>query len=90
MVVAKSLARGVPVIASKGTPWSDLETHRCGLWVDTGSGVSRGGDQPDSRDTLARDGRARSTLDARAIFLGCQFPNVPALLWMRAFATYLA
>lgn len=36
MVVAESLARGVPVIASKGTPWRDLETHGCGLWVDNG------------------------------------------------------
>ena len=34
MVVAEALAHGVPVIASKGTPWSGLEKHECGLWVD--------------------------------------------------------
>jgi glycosyltransferase involved in cell wall biosynthesis len=34
IVVAESLAHAVPVIASKGTPWSGLETNRCGLWVD--------------------------------------------------------
>ncbi len=34
IVVAESLAHGVPVIASKGTPWIGLETNRCGLWVD--------------------------------------------------------
>jgi glycosyltransferase involved in cell wall biosynthesis len=34
IVVAESLARAVPVIASKGTPWVGLETNRCGLWVD--------------------------------------------------------
>jgi glycosyltransferase involved in cell wall biosynthesis len=34
IVVAESLAHGVPVIASKGTPWVGLETNRCGLWVD--------------------------------------------------------
>lgn len=34
MVVAEALAHGVPVIASKGTPWSRVETHGCGLWVD--------------------------------------------------------
>ena len=34
IVVAESLARAVPVIASKGTPWIGLETNRCGLWVD--------------------------------------------------------
>ena len=33
-VIAEALAHGVPVIASKGTPWSDLEPRGCGLWVD--------------------------------------------------------
>lgn len=32
-VVVESLARGVPVIASRGTPWSQLEQVGCGLWV---------------------------------------------------------
>ena len=34
IVVAEALAHGVPVIASKGTPWSRLEDKKCGLWVD--------------------------------------------------------
>jgi len=34
MVVAEALATGVPVIASKGSPWSEIEKHACGLWVD--------------------------------------------------------
>jgi len=34
MVVAEALAHGVPVIASKGTPWSRLEDYDCGMWVD--------------------------------------------------------
>jgi glycosyltransferase involved in cell wall biosynthesis len=34
IVVAEALAHEVPVIASKGTPWSRLEEMRCGLWVD--------------------------------------------------------
>ena len=34
IVAAEALAHGVPVIASKGTPWSRLEEMRCGLWVD--------------------------------------------------------
>jgi glycosyltransferase involved in cell wall biosynthesis len=34
IVVAEALARGVPVIASQGTPWSRLETVGCGLWVN--------------------------------------------------------
>jgi len=33
-VVAESLARGVPVVASKGTPWARVTEIDCGLWVD--------------------------------------------------------
>jgi glycosyltransferase involved in cell wall biosynthesis len=34
MVVAEALAHAVPVIASKGMPWSGVENHGCGLWVE--------------------------------------------------------
>ena len=34
LVVAEGLAHSVPVIASKGTPWKQLENVGCGLWVD--------------------------------------------------------
>ncbi|PWT73895.1 MAG: glycosyl transferase family 1 [Chloroflexi bacterium] len=34
IAVAEALAHGIPVIASKGTPWSGLEKHGCGMWVD--------------------------------------------------------
>ncbi len=34
IVVAEALAHGIPVIASKKTPWDTLEEHGCGLWVD--------------------------------------------------------
>ena len=33
-VVGESLARGVPVVASKGTPWSRVSEINCGLWGD--------------------------------------------------------
>jgi glycosyltransferase involved in cell wall biosynthesis len=33
MVVAEALAHGTPVIASRNTPWSQLETHGAGFWV---------------------------------------------------------
>jgi len=36
-VVGEALAAGVPVITTHGTPWSDLEEHRCGWWVPTGA-----------------------------------------------------
>jgi len=34
LVVGESLAYGVPVIASKGTPWRKVEEVGCGLWVE--------------------------------------------------------
>lgn len=34
MVVAEALAHAVPVIASQGTPWVELEARDCGLWVN--------------------------------------------------------
>jgi glycosyltransferase involved in cell wall biosynthesis len=34
IVVAEALAHGVPVIASKGTPWARVEEMGCGMWVD--------------------------------------------------------
>ena len=34
MVVAEALAHGRPVVASKGTPWQEMEREACGWWVD--------------------------------------------------------
>jgi glycosyltransferase involved in cell wall biosynthesis len=34
MVVVEALARAVPVIAAKGTPWAAVEREGCGLWAD--------------------------------------------------------
>jgi len=36
VVVAEALAHGLPVITTRGAPWEDLVTHRCGWWVDIG------------------------------------------------------
>ncbi len=33
-IITEALVRGVPVIASKGTPWQELESHHCGWWID--------------------------------------------------------
>jgi len=32
-VLLESLARAVPVIASRGVPWPEIEQKQCGLWV---------------------------------------------------------
>ena len=34
IVVAEALARGIPVITTKGTPWEELNTNNCGFWVN--------------------------------------------------------
>ena len=34
-VVAEALAHGIPVVASQGTPWAELESRGCGRWVGT-------------------------------------------------------
>lgn len=34
IVTAEALAHGVPVIASRATPWAEVEVRGCGLWVD--------------------------------------------------------
>jgi glycosyltransferase involved in cell wall biosynthesis len=33
IVIAEALAHGIPVIASRGTPWKRVEEIGCGLWV---------------------------------------------------------
>ena len=36
IVIAEALASGLPVITTKGAPWSDLEKFNCGFWLDIG------------------------------------------------------
>lgn len=33
-IVTEALVRGVPVVASKGMPWQELEEYHCGWWID--------------------------------------------------------
>lgn len=33
-VVIEALAHKLPVICTKAAPWEELETHRCGWWID--------------------------------------------------------
>jgi glycosyltransferase involved in cell wall biosynthesis len=34
LVIAEALGAGIPVIATRGTPWPQLASHRCGWWID--------------------------------------------------------
>jgi glycosyltransferase involved in cell wall biosynthesis len=37
LTIAEALSFGLPVITTQGTPWSELQTHRCGWWVERGA-----------------------------------------------------
>lgn len=34
IVIAEALAVGVPVLTTHGTPWEELQTYKCGWWVE--------------------------------------------------------
>ncbi len=34
--VVEALSYGVPVIATRATPWAELQANRCGWWIDVG------------------------------------------------------
>ena len=36
ITIAEGLAAGLPVICTKGTPWSDIAERNCGWWIDVG------------------------------------------------------
>lgn len=36
ITIAEGLAAGLPVIATRGTPWRELEELQCGWWIDYG------------------------------------------------------
>ena len=37
IAIAVALAAGLPVITTRGTPWEELESRRCGWWVEIGA-----------------------------------------------------
>lgn len=63
IVVAEALWAGVPVITTKGTPWSELETERCGWWVELpgkGAKVQGEGEQWTALDSALREATEQS------------------------------
>jgi glycosyltransferase involved in cell wall biosynthesis len=36
LAVAEALAQGLPAIVTKGAPWSGVEKHDCGWWIEQG------------------------------------------------------
>ena len=63
VVVAEALSYGVPVLTTRGAPWSLLETHKAGWWVEPGvDGLADGlraalATTPQQRATMGQAGR---------------------------------
>jgi glycosyltransferase involved in cell wall biosynthesis len=64
LVIGEALAAGIPVITTKGAPWSGLEQRQCGWWIDRGveplvnalkQAIAL---TPDERRAMGRRGRA--------------------------------
>jgi glycosyltransferase involved in cell wall biosynthesis len=61
VAVVESLASGVPVVATKTTPWHDLDVHACGFWVEqTAAAIAS------ALRTLANDPVRRARMGERA------------------------
>lgn len=58
MTVAESLAVETPVISTKGAPWSGVQEHGCGWWVDHG---------PDALAAALHDAMIMPTDELRAM-----------------------
>ncbi|MCP3917051.1 MAG: glycosyltransferase [bacterium] len=59
VVVGEALAAGVPVVVTRGAPWSGVERERCGWWVDADAealGACLREVRTASRETLAAMG----------------------------------
>ena len=63
IVVTEALACGTPVITTKGTPWEELETCRCGWWTEIGANPTAEALKAflslseDELETMGRNGR---------------------------------
>jgi glycosyltransferase involved in cell wall biosynthesis len=70
VTVAESLAVETPVIASKGAPWSGLETNHCGWWVDGGADALAAA----LGEAMAMPASERAAMGARGrVWMDCDF-----------------
>lgn len=70
IVVAEALAHGVPVIASKGTPWSAVEEVGCGRWVENdGFSIARAIEEMIATSLVEAGERGRSWMEREFTWL---------------------
>jgi glycosyltransferase involved in cell wall biosynthesis len=58
LAIAESLAAGIPVIVTRGTPWREVETRKAGWWIDCGV---------PSLESALRDALSRPPLELQAM-----------------------
>lgn len=75
IIVVEAMACGVPVVASKGTPWRILEEERCGYWRDNAPAAIA--DALVQLATLSAD--ERRAMGSRAISLADRLYSVDAV-----------
>ena len=61
IAVAEAMASGLPVVCTKGAPWSCLETEKAGRWVD----VSADGIKKGIEDVLSLSDNERRAMGGR-------------------------
>jgi len=61
LAIAEALAAGVPVITTRGTPWAELVSRRCGWWIEQGSGPLAS----TLRDAMSRSDEERMEMGRR-------------------------
>jgi glycosyltransferase involved in cell wall biosynthesis len=72
IVVAEALACAVPVLTTKGAPWPELETERCGWWVrpdaeSIGAAIVDAASRPVD-ELRAMGGRGKALVAARFVW----------------------
>jgi len=75
LVVAEALACGLPVITTRGTPWSELVARECGWWVEAAvpaiSGALREATQLPDEARRAMGARGRALVRERYTWDAC-------------------
>ena len=86
VVVAEALSRGIPVLATKGTPWEELELNNCGFWVDnTELGIKNGILQilQSSEEELKEMGlRGKKLISEKYLWSKCSQKTIEMYQWM--------
>jgi glycosyltransferase involved in cell wall biosynthesis len=86
IVVAEAMAAGLPVITTKGAPWQELQTHRCGWWVDVDvpsiASALREATALTSEERAAMGERGRSLVRERYTWRGVATQMSEAYAWV--------